>query len=46
MDFEQNVSDFATHFFLSSGRGYGDAGEVGWCWLRGEFGVSWVALSI
>ena len=46
MDFEENVSDFATYFFRSSGRGYGDAGEVVWWWLRDEFGVSWVALSV
>ena len=46
MDFEQNVSDFATHFFWSSGRGYGDAGGVVWCWLIDDFGVSWVALSV
>ena len=46
IDFEENVSDFATHFFGSSGSGYGDAGEVGWCLLRDDCGVSWVALSV
>src|SRR5437763_216638 len=46
IDFEENVSDFATDFLRSSGRGYGDAGEVVWCWLRGDCGVSWVALSV
>jgi hypothetical protein len=45
-DFEENVSDFATHFLRSSGRGYGDAGEVVWWWLRDDCGVSWVALSV
>src|SRR5947208_7001509 len=45
-DFEENVSDFATDFFRSSGRGYGDAGEVVWRLLRDDCGVSWVALSV
>ena len=46
MDFEENVSDFATDFFRGAGRGYGDAGEGVWWWLRDDFGVSWVAFSV
>ena len=34
MDFEENVSDFATDFFRSSGLVYGDAGDVVWCWFK------------
>src|SRR5947209_7711471 len=45
-DFEENVSDFATHFFRRSEREYAVAGEVVWRWLTGDCGVSWVALSI
>ena len=30
----------------SSGRGHGDAGEVVWCWLRDDFGMSCVALYV